>query len=191
MVIKATNIWKRLGRRTVLRGASLDVDDGELVVVVGENGSGKSTLLHVLSGVIEADRGDLDLVGPVGFAPEKPDIPEHLLVAEWIDVIASLKGLRAGAADRLGFGVGELRGTLVRTLSLGQRQRVSLATALMGDPAVLVLDEPTNALDRDSREELFERLAGRTAVIATHDPGALARIGSRTAVVREGVISVL
>ena len=186
MVISARQVWKSLGGRIVLRGVDLTVEAGERVALVGENGSGKSTLLQVLTGVLEADRGVVEVRGAVGYAPEKPELPQHLLVREWLDVVASLKGVRAGLPEA--FGVGPLLGKVVSTLSLGQRQRVSLAAAFLGDPALLALDEPTNGLDAATHDELVRRLAGTTALVATHDRAFAAAIGARVVELHAGVI---
>jgi ABC-type multidrug transport system ATPase subunit len=186
VILEARAIWKTLGRRLVLRGASLEVEAGERLVVLGSNGSGKSTLLQVMTGVLEADRGSAVVHGSVGFVPENPELPDHLLVSEWLDVVASLKGLRA--IPELPFGAGDLRGARTAALSLGQRQRVSLAAAWMGDPAILVLDEPTNGLDAATRDELVTRLRvpGRTALVATHDTELAEVVGTRQVFVRGG-----
>lgn len=170
MLLRAHGIWKSLGGRVVLRDVSLTLDEGERVVLLGANGSGKSTLLHVLANVTEPDRGQVSLAehATIGFAPEKPDLPEHLLVGEWLDTIAALKG-HASRALEVDLGIEELRRKKTTALSLGQKQRVSLATAFMGRPRILLLDEPTNALDADSRAEVIERIRTSTLVVATHD----------------------
>jgi ATPase subunit of ABC transporter with duplicated ATPase domains len=106
-----------------------------------------------------------------------PDIPDHLLVGEWLDIVASLKGLSSVGA--LPFGVGELTEKRVHALSLGQRQRVSLASAWLGEPELLVLDEPTNGLDTTTQAEVVRRLADKSALIATHDRHFAAAIATR------------
>jgi len=175
-MLKVRRLTKWFGSRRVLDDVSLEVARGERVVVLGENGSGKSTLLQIVSGVIDADEGDLRLPDSIGYAPEKPDIPDHLLVREWLDLVASLKRVR-GATNELG--VSELLGRKVGALSLGQRQRVSLVAAFTGEPPLLVLDEPTNALDAASRDAVIARLEGATALIATHDRDFADRVATR------------
>jgi ABC-type multidrug transport system ATPase subunit len=177
VIVDARGIHKSLGRRAVLRGVDLSIERGERVVVLGENGSGKSTLLYIIAAVLEPDAGTLRAPQSVGFAPEKPDIPEHLRVGEWLDIMASLKGLRHVTA--LPFGVDELTEKRASALSLGQRQRVSLASAWLGDPELLVLDEPTNGLDAASQAEVTRRLGETTALIATHDHQFAAAIATR------------
>jgi ABC-2 type transport system ATP-binding protein len=187
VILEARAIRKILGRRAVLRGVSLSLNRGERVAVLGENGSGKSTLLQIVGGVLSADHGQLEVCQNLGFAPEKPDIPEHLRVGEWLALVASLKGLRN--TGELYFGVGELSGTRVSALSLGQRQRVSLASAWLGAPELLVLDEPTNGLDLETQAEVTSRLAHTSALIATHDRALADAIATRIVTVRAGVLS--
>jgi ABC-type multidrug transport system ATPase subunit len=187
VTLTAQGICKSLGARAVLRGASLTLSQGERVVVLGENGCGKSTFLQIVGGVLEADRGELSVCKTLGFAPEKPDIPDHLLVGEWLDLVASLKGLRK--AGELAFGVRDLLGKRTSALSLGQRQRVSLASAWLGNPELLVLDEPTNGLDAETQSEVVQRLASASALIATHDRGLADAVATRVVTVQAGVLS--
>ena len=177
MIIEASGIHKSLARRVVLRGFNLGIERGERVVVIGENGSGKSTLLYIVAGVLEPDAGTLRVPRSLGFAPENPDLPDHLLVGEWLDIVASLKGLKSTGA--LPFAVSELVEKRTSALSLGQRQRVSLATAWLGDPEVLILDEPTNGLDATTQAELTSRLGETSALVATHDRNFAASIATR------------
>jgi len=184
--VSLQNVTKRFGTRTVLRRTSLEVGDGECVVLLGENGSGKSTLLQIVAGVLEADSGVVRTPRTLGYAPEKPDMPEHLFVREWLDVIASLKRARWTEADVAS--IHPFLGVKIGALSLGQRQRVSLTTALLGAPPLLVLDEPTNALEVPSRSALVARLGGATALLATHDRELVDEIGARVLVMKGGAL---
>jgi ABC-type multidrug transport system ATPase subunit len=85
VIVEARGLHKSLGRRSVLRGFDLRIEQGERVVVLGDNGSGKSTLLLLVAAVLEPDTGTLQAPLSLGFSPEKPDIPAHLLVSEWLD----------------------------------------------------------------------------------------------------------
>lgn len=184
VIIEALGIHKSLGRRAVLRGFDLRLERGERVVLLGENGSGKSTLLQIVAAVLEPDAGTLRTSQSLGFAPETPDIPDHLLVGEWLTIVASLKGLRSLGA--LPFGVAELTEKRSSALSLGQRQRVSLASAWLGDPELLVLDEPTNGLDAETQAEVTRRLNDTSALVATHDRHFAAAIATRVIGLRSG-----
>lgn len=184
VILEASEIYKSLARHPVLCGASLSLRRGERVVVLGENGCGKSTLLQLVASVLDPDQGTLSAPRELGFAPEKPDIPEHLMVGEWLDLVASLKGLRR--VSELYFGATELLEKRASALSLGQRKRVSLASAWLGAPQLLVLDEPTNGLDAQTQHELIARLAGSSALIATHDRAFADTVATRVVVMRSG-----
>jgi len=184
VILEASELRKSLAGRPVLRGVSLSLRRGERLVVLGDNGCGKSTLLQIVASVLDADQGTLSLPHELGFASEKPDLPEHLLVGEWLDLVASLKGLR-----RVGepyFGVAELLEKRASALSLGQRQRVSLASAWLGAPPLLILDEPTNGLDVQTQQEVIARLAESSALIATHDRAFADAVATRVVVMRSG-----
>jgi ABC-type multidrug transport system ATPase subunit len=187
VILEAAALEKAYRVRRVLRAVSLRVEAGERVILLGENGSGKSTLLQVLAGVLQADAGQVEVRGTVGFGPEKPDLPDHLVVAEWLDLIASLKGMRRRPDSP--FGVDAFAGIKLGALSLGQRQRVSLAAAWLGAPSLLLLDEPTNAIDEGICEEFEGRLAQETTVIATHDRALADRVGTRVLAMRAGALS--
>lgn len=173
LTLRSVSKWH--GGRRVIEALSLDVARGDRVVLVGENGCGKSTVIAIAAGVDEAFDGERSAPRAIGYAPERPDLPDALTVAEWFALLASLKGV----GDAIDPDVADLAHRRLGALSLGQRQRVSLATAFQGAPELLVLDEPTNALDVDAREALIGRLAGATALIATHDRDFAARIGTR------------
>ena len=138
-MLSVRHVTKWFGARRVLDDVSLEVERGERVVLFGDNGCGKSTLLQLVTGVIETYEGTIRAPFPIGYAPEKPDIPDHLLGHEWLDLVASLKG----CAWHRELGVDALLGCEVGAMSLGQRQRISLVAALTGTPELLVLDEPT------------------------------------------------
>lgn len=186
VMLDLLGVHKSLCGLPVLRGVSLGVQAGERLIILGENGSGKSTLLQLAAGVLDAEQGTRRLSVPIGFAPEKPDLPEHLAVGEWLNLIASLKGLHE--LGPLPFGVGAITQQRTSSLSLGQRQRVSLASAWIGDPPLLVLDEPTNGLDSETQAELSARLCATTALIATHDRAFAASVATRTLTLEAGVM---
>jgi ATPase subunit of ABC transporter with duplicated ATPase domains len=181
-MIEALHVWKWLSGKLVLRDVSLVVRPGERVVLVGPNGCGKSTLLQIIAGIIEPQDGTVRLDGMLGFAPEKPDLPDHLLVGEWLDLVLSLKKTTGAPA----FGVAPLMKKSLKALSLGQKQRVSLAAAWLGAPDVLLLDEPTNALDRDTREDVITTLRAFTGtlLVATHDAEVAREVGTRVVEMR-------
>lgn len=189
------------GGVTALDGLSVEIDEG-IVGLVGANGAGKSTLLKILLGLIPATDGeatvfDLDTArdGPqiralVGYMPEHDCLPPDVSGTEFVAHMARVSGLPAGAArERTAdvlrhVGLYEERYRAIGGYSTGMKQRVKLAQALVHDPRVLFLDEPTNGLDPAGRDEmlsLIERIGrdfGITVVVASHLLGEIERVAS-------------
>jgi ABC-2 type transport system ATP-binding protein len=189
-MIEVRHLTKRYRDLTAVDDLSFTVGKGEIVGLLGPNGAGKSTTMRVLTGYLPATSGEVRVAGydvfeqplevkrRVGYLPETPPLYDAMTVGGYLRFVADLKGLpRARAAaevDRAAglAGCGGVLGRLAGNLSKGYRQRVGIAQALLGDPEVLVLDEPTVGLDplqiREVRD-LVRSLAGRhTVVLSTH-----------------------
>jgi ABC-2 type transport system ATP-binding protein len=170
--------WHRR-RIEVLRGASLHVDAGELVGLVGENGSGKSTLMQIVVGLQARDGGTVDRPPRMGYCPQLPLLWDKLTVTEHFELFAQAYGLRPVAArasrDAL---LEELRfvkyaGYRVEALSGGTRQKLNLALALVHDPQLLLLDEPYSGFDWETYLRFWEmaehrREQGMGILIVSH-----------------------
>ena len=189
-------VTKRFGERVALRDVSFEAADGELVAVIGPNGAGKTTLLSIVGGLLRADAGEVSRPPrEVGWVPQQAAVYSKLSVAENLRLFARLEkvadpeaavdrmleqtGLRDRARDELG------------TLSGGNRQRVNIAIGLLADPPVLLLDEPSSALDPRQRERLWEFIlglarGGTTVVFSTHDVGEAERHADRVLVLADG-----
>jgi len=199
MKLVVRELTKRLGGKPVLRGLSLEVADGETVAVVGPNGSGKSTLLRIVAGVLAPESGDVflddasllrdpSLRRHVGYLPEGADPLPHLSVNELLSLTATLRRASPPPEALLSrLGVDSIAHQRLGTLSLGQRRRACLAAALIGDPWLLVCDEPTNGLSVDGVTELAKLLRerGKSCLVATHDAAFAESVGAR--IVRLGV----
>jgi ABC-2 type transport system ATP-binding protein len=193
--IAARDLVKRYGDRVALKGVSLSAGRGELVAVIGPNGAGKTTLLSILAGIQAADEGVVHGAASIGWVPQQPALYGKLTVAENLMLFARLERSPdpAGAVDRM-LELTDLRdraGDQVSTLSGGNRQRVNIAIGLLGEPEVLLLDEPSSALDPRQRERLWEfilRLAGggTTVVYATHHIQEADRYANRLVVLADG-----
>jgi ABC-2 type transport system ATP-binding protein len=194
--LRAGSLEKRFGERVALRGVSFEVAGGELVAVIGPNGAGKTTLLSILAGIQPPDAGSVELpAGDVGWVPQQPAVYSKLSVAENLRLFARLERVedpeaavermlaQADLADRADDEVAELSG--------GNRQRVNIAIGLIADPAVLLLDEPSTALDPRQRERLWEFVGGLTArgtsiVYSTHIVQEAERYADRVLVLADG-----
>jgi ABC-2 type transport system ATP-binding protein len=189
--VRADSISKRYGARDALREVSFEVAGGEKVAVIGPNGAGKTTLLQILAGALRPTSGTVS-AGRVGWVPQQPALYSKLSVAENLRLFARLEKVgdversvarmleQTALADRSGDEVGRLSG--------GNRQRVNIAIGLLGDPDVILLDEPSAALDPRQRERLWEFIAslGTSVVFSTHDVGEAERFADRVLVLADG-----
>jgi ABC-2 type transport system ATP-binding protein len=195
-VLEARGLGKRFGARVALRGISLAAGPGELVAVIGPNGAGKTTLLSILAGIQEADEGVVSKSPEeLGWVPQHPALYGKLTVEENLALFARLEGIPdTGATVERMLDLTDLRERAhdqVSTLSGGNRQRVNIAIGLLAQPEVLLLDEPTAALDPRQRERLWQfilRLAGEgtTVVYATHNVQEADRYATRLIVLADG-----
>jgi len=178
-VLEARGLSKRFGDREALKGVSLSAGRGELVAIIGPNGAGKTTLLSILAGIQKPDEGSVSKApAEIGWVPQQTGLYGKLTVAENLALFARLERVPdpADTVDRM-LELSDLRDRAddqVGTLSGGNRQRVNIAIGLLARPEVLLLDEPSAALDPRQRERLWEfilRLAaeGTTVVYATHN----------------------
>jgi ABC-2 type transport system ATP-binding protein len=216
--IEVRDLVKLYGDRTALDGVSFRIERGELFALLGPNGAGKTTTVEILEGYRSADRGTVRVLGldpadrrgrallrpQVGLMLQEPSLYPLLNARELVRLAAAYYPARHSddatgglRADRLLARVGMDDPALLRTpfrrLSRGERQRVSLAVALVGEPALLFLDEPTAGLDpaaRTQAEALVRELraAGVTILLTTHDLAQAERVADRVAIIDRGRI---
>jgi heme exporter protein A len=184
-VISARGLEKRYGEKRVLRGVDLEVARGECVLLTGPNGSGKTTLLRLVAGLAAPSGGELHVDGDraiLGFLGHEPLVYRELTGLENLDLYGRLYRVPE-RRERVGmllerFGLWEARTTRAADYSRGMLQRLALCRTLLHDPALLLLDEPFNALDAEGAALLDRELAAlageRTLLVATHDPERIA-----------------
>jgi ABC-2 type transport system ATP-binding protein len=207
-MIDARDISKRFGRLTALGPFSFRLDGGETVALVGPSGAGKSTLLRLLAGYYRSNTGTIVVAGcdlavdplgarrAVGYLPEDDPVYPEIRVGEYLHFRARLKGLSGRARGKrmhelvLRCGLTGLERVAMAHLSKGETRRVLLADALLADPKVVLLDEPTMGLDPEAAERvraLMARSPGdRTLLFSTHDVGEAERLASRLMVLVQG-----
>jgi putative ABC transport system ATP-binding protein len=217
-LLVARDLYKSFGPTPALSGASLAIDSGEIVAIMGPSGSGKSTLLHCLAGILRPDRGETWFAGDrtdrlgdtartqlrrrsFGFVFQFGQLVPELTAEENVALPLLLNGTRPAAAvqaardwlDRLGLaGMGQRRSG---ELSGGQAQRVALGRGLITQPRMLFADEPTGSLDTLTGEQVMQLLAdsaraeGTAVLLVTHEP-RVAGYADRQVIVRDGRISV-
>lgn len=202
MAIQIQHLNKFIGKQHVLRDVNLTIGDGEVVGLLGPNGAGKSTLMKIMVGVWDASNGEVQVPKSIGFLPEQNPLYEDMYVREYLRFFVELRtnsqlpisysqqvedliervGLTAEANKRVG------------QLSKGYKQRVGLAQAMIGDPELLILDEPTTGLDpnqlEDIRTLIREMGKDRTVILSTHILQEVKQMCSRVVIIDHGEIKV-
>jgi ABC-2 type transport system ATP-binding protein len=209
-VLRVRDITKWYGSRRALgddaHGVTLEVNAGEAVLLVGRNGAGKTTLLRIVTGFLDPDEGQvtidgIDVLGDrtraqrkVGYLPEHAPAPAELTVQAHLESRARLKGVPLGDVAKAmeSAAVASEAARRIGTLSKGFRQRVGLADALLGEPPLLVLDEPTSGMDpiqtKELREHLIRAARDRAVLVSSHAVADLDGLAARIAVLRDGAL---
>jgi gliding motility-associated transport system ATP-binding protein len=189
-MIEVTGLGKRYRDRVAVDNLTFSVPEGEILGFLGPNGAGKSTTMRILTGYLPASSGTVRVAGHdvfeepyevkrrIGYLPEVPPLYPEMTVRGFLRFVASIKGVPRGQMatelERVAHAtaIGEVLDRLIQNLSKGYRQRVGVAQALLGNPPVLILDEPTEGLDPNQRAEarqLIKGLAGQhTVILSTH-----------------------
>ena len=209
-MIEVNQLTKRYARHEAVRGISFSVARGEIVGFLGPNGAGKTTTLRMLTGYLPPTSGTATIANhdifrqsiearrKIGYMPENVPLYEDMRVREYLKFRAQLKGLGNGdTRRRVGdvidtCGLGNVRRKMIKTLSKGYRQRVGLADALVHDPELLILDEPTNGLDpnqiRQIRELIRHLGQSHTVLISTHILSEVEMTCNRVIIIDNGKI---
>ena len=209
-MIQVNQLTKRYARHEAVRGIDFSVERGEIVGFLGPNGAGKTTTLRMLTGYLPPSSGTARVAGfdvfhdsiearkRIGYMPENVPLYDDMRVREYLSFRAGIKGLDGAALrHRVGevielCGLQSVRRKMIKTLSKGFRQRVGLADALVHDPELLILDEPTNGLDpnqiRQIRELIKQLGKSHTVLISTHILHEVEMICNRVIIIDQGKI---
>ncbi len=204
-VIEVTGLTKRYRKTRAVDGIDFDVEPGQIFGFLGPNGSGKTTTIGMLLGVTRPTAGEIRLFGEygvgrlraarqrIGATLETPNFYPYLSGRNNLRIVARLKGV---ASDRIGpsleeVGLGGAGRKRFKAYSLGMKQRLALASAMLGDPELIILDEPTNGLDPEGIREVREIIrqlgaSGRTIFLSSHLLGEVEKVCTHVAVIREG-----
>jgi ABC-2 type transport system ATP-binding protein len=213
-VIETVGLTKRFGDKLAVDRLSLRVEAGEVMGFLGPNGSGKTTTIRLLMGLLRPSEGRASILGrdchtdavalkgEVGYLPDEPFLYPYLSGQEVLELVAGLHGFAAGEARARArealraHGLGDAATAFTVTYSHGMKKRLALAMALIHDPKVLIMDEPTNGLDPKGAREMRDTIArlaagGRTVFLSTHLLEAAERLCHRVAIVRAGVLQAV
>ncbi|HEX4825262.1 MAG TPA: ABC transporter ATP-binding protein [Candidatus Polarisedimenticolaceae bacterium] len=209
IALSCEGLVKRYGDLVAVDGLDLDVRTGECFGLLGPNGAGKTTTVEILEGLLEPDAGRVAVLGQgwanggdalrqrIGIQLQETQLSEKLTVLETIELFRSfyVRGLEPREVMRI-VRLEEKEKSWVRKLSGGQKQRLSLATALVGDPEILFLDEPTTGLDPQARRQVWDVIAdvrsrGGTVLLTTHYMEEAERLCDRIAIVDRGKVIAL
>ena len=209
-MIEVKNLVKSYGNYQAVKGVSFSAEKGEILGLLGPNGAGKTTLMRILTCFLPSTSGQAKVAGfdcekhpeevrrRVGYLPENNPLYPDMRVREFVDFCAQAKGIPSGSRPQAvatalaETGTDVVGGRLIRQLSKGFRQRVGLAQALVGDPEVLILDEPTVGLDPKQITEiraLIRSLAGkRTLILSTHILPEVSAVCSHVVIINKGLV---
>ncbi len=208
-MIQVSHLTKQYEAATAIRDLSFSVAEGEIVGFLGPNGAGKTTTMNILTGCLEATDGTVTIDGKstqeypeevrrrIGYLPEIPPLYTDMTVQEYLDFVYRLKKCTLDKEEHLHSvmeraGLQDVSGRLIRNLSKGYRQRVGLAQALIGDPKVLILDEPTVGLDPKQIIEIRSMIRSlgktHTVILSSHILPEVQEVCDRVIVIHQGQI---
>jgi ABC-2 type transport system ATP-binding protein len=201
-VLSINNLSKRYGKIQAVDHLSIEVDRGQVFGILGPNGSGKTTTLSMVLDLVKADSGSYEWFEKppsketrkrIGSVIESPNFYPYLSAVNNLKIVADIKGIGYDDIDRVlkTSGLYERKHSAFRTFSFGMKQRLALASALLGNPELLILDEPTNGLDPQGiahiREIILQvALQGTTIIIASHLLDEVQKVCSHVAVLQKG-----
>ena len=208
-MIKVENLSKRYGSNLAVKNVSFSIKEGEIVGFLGPNGAGKSTIMNILTGYLSLTEGKVSVGGAdvlespeeakrhIGYLPEQPPLYQEMTVREYLNFIYDLKQVKFPRKPHLDeicklVHIDHVANRLIKNLSKGYRQRVGIAQALVGNPEVLILDEPTVGLDPKQIIEIRKLIAGlgkhHTIILSSHILSEIQAVCKRILIINGGEI---
>ena len=203
MAILIQHLNKHIGKQHVLRDVNLSIGDGEVIGLLGPNGAGKSTLMKIMVGVWDADSSPMSVIQlpkTIGFLPEQNPLYEDMYVREYLRFFVDLRVKDKSSTNQIveqlieRVGLTAEANKRVGQLSKGYKQRVGLAQAMIGNPELLILDEPTTGLDPNQLEDIRALIRDmgkdRTVILSTHILQEVKQMCSRVIIINHGEIKL-
>lgn len=193
-IIEIKELTKSYAANTVLKGINLTVRKGEIVALLGVNGAGKTTTLECVEGLRSYDSGTITVNGKIGIQLQSSALQAYIKPMEAVKLFAKWNKTTPDNEMLKSLGIPELSKKKYADLSTGQKRRLHLALALIGDPDIIFLDEPTAGLDVEGRASLHDLIhtlksQGKTIILASHDMAEVEDLCDRIAVLRDGNIA--
>ena len=204
-ILSIKNLYKRYGKIQAVKDVSLEIKKGNVYGILGPNGSGKSTTLGIVLNVVNKTSGDYswfggtmqthDALKKVGAIIERPNFYPYMTAKENLELVCKIKGINfSKVQEKLEIvGLEERKDSKFRTFSLGMKQRLAIASALLNDPEILILDEPTNGLDPQGIHQIRDIIKliasqGTTILLASHLLDEVEKVCTHVLVLRKGEI---
>ena len=192
--IEIKDLKKSYGDNAVLKGVNLTVQQGEILALLGVNGAGKTTTLECVEGLRSYDGGTITVNEKIGIQLQSSALQAYIKPMEAVKLFAKWNKAAPDSEVLKSLGIPELSKKKYADLSTGQKRRLHLALALIGDPDIIFLDEPTAGLDVEGRVSLHGQIRalksqGKTIILASHDMAEVEDLCDRIAVLREGEIA--
>lgn len=192
--LQVKELRKSYGKKEVLKGIDLCIRKGDIFALLGVNGAGKTTALECIEGLRKYDGGSIAVHGRMGIQLQSASLPAHIKGMEAVRLFAKWNRVSADTSMLEALGVNDLADKQYQQMSTGQKRRLHLALALISDPDILFLDEPTAGLDIEGRISLHEyiralKAQGKTILLASHDMAEVENLCDHIAILRDGRIA--
>lgn len=205
-IIEVKQLTKNYGLNHVLKGLSFEVNENEIFALLGPNGAGKTTTLEILEGLRNFNDGIIKINdvspkkslknGDIGVQLQSSSLPPYISIQESMELFCKWKNIDTRNDLLEEFGLKDLKNKIYKTLSTGQKRKLHLALALVNNPKILVLDEPTAGLDVEGRVILHEKIIelkqkGMTIILSSHDMAEVEKLADRVAILLDGKIKTI
>lgn len=192
--LQVKELWKSYGKKEVLKGIDLRIRKGEIFALLGVNGAGKTTALECIEGLRKYDSGSITINGSMGIQLQSASLPTHIKGMEAVRLFAKWNKAVVDTSMLAALGVNNLADKQYHEMSTGQKRRLHLALALISDPDIVFLDEPTAGLDIEGRISLHEyirtlKARGKTIFLASHDMAEVENLCDNIAILKDGRIA--
>lgn len=194
--LEICDLNKSYGDNRVIKSISFDVRQGEIFALLGTNGAGKTTTLECIEGLKSYDGGSISRTGKIGVQMQSSSLPANIKAHEAMRLFAKWNRAPLEESVMKALGIDEIKNKQYRDMSTGQKRRLHLAIALIGNPDIIFLDEPTAGLDVEGRTRLHEQIrqlkeSGKTIIMASHDMSEVENLCDRIAILKDGKIGFM